>query len=62
MLRESLDRLRLTHVDGYLVHGHIHVSSIPQVAKDLAECVDRGLAKTVGVANYCEEDMAKLAD
>jgi aryl-alcohol dehydrogenase-like predicted oxidoreductase len=62
MLRGSLERLRLTYVDVYLVHGPIHVQSIPQVAKGLAECVGEGLAKTIGVANYSKEDMIDLAD
>ena len=60
MLRESLARLGLEYVDCYLVHGHIHASSIAQVAKGLAECVDSGMTKTVGVANYSAEDMLKM--
>jgi aryl-alcohol dehydrogenase-like predicted oxidoreductase len=62
MLKDSLERMRLDYVDVYLVHGHIHVSSLSQVAKGLAECVELGLTRTVGVANYDEEDMIKLAD
>jgi len=61
-LKESLDRFGLDYIDVYLVHGHIHASSISQVAKGLAECVEQGLTKTVGVANYDEGDMIKLAD
>ncbi|KAK4994523.1 hypothetical protein LTR66_005457 [Elasticomyces elasticus] len=62
MLRKSLERCGLEYMDCYLVHGHIHASSISQVAKGLAECVDQGLTKTVGVANYSTEDMIKMAD
>ncbi|KAI8946177.1 Aldo/keto reductase [Xylaria longipes] len=51
-LQKTLDRMKLTHIDCYLVHGHIHISSIKQVAKGLAKCVEEGLTKTVGVANY----------
>ena len=61
-LEESLARLRLDYVDVYLVHGHIHLQSKAQVAKGLAECVEKGLAKTVGVANYSAEDMIALDD
>lgn len=61
-LKESLERLGLDYVDVYLVHGPIHASSYAQVAKGLAECVEQGLTKTVGVANYSEEDMIKLSD
>lgn len=62
MLKESLDRMGLESIDIYLVHGHIHASSIAQVAKGLAECVDSGMTKTVGVANYSTEDMLKMSD
>jgi aryl-alcohol dehydrogenase-like predicted oxidoreductase len=61
-LRESLERMGLEYIDVYLVHGHIHASSLAQVAKGLAECVELGLTKTVGVANYDEGDMVKLAE
>lgn len=60
MLKDSLKRLGVDYIDCYLVHGHIHASSISQVAKGLAECVDSGLTKTVGVANYSTEDMLKM--
>ena len=60
MLQESLERLDVDYVDCYLVHGHIHASTIAQVAKSLAECVDAGMAKTVGVANYSADDMLKM--
>ena len=62
MLRASLDRMRLDSVDVYLVHGHIHASLIAQVAKGLAECVEEGMTRAVGVANYDEGDMIKMAD
>lgn len=57
MLKESLERMKLNHIDVYIVHGHIHTSSIAQVAKGLAECVNSGMTKTVGVAKYSAEDM-----
>ena len=62
MLKESLERMRLDYVDIYLVHGHIHPGSIAQVAKGLAECVESGMTKAVGVANYSTEDMIQMAD
>ncbi|KAI9744511.1 MAG: hypothetical protein M1818_002040 [Claussenomyces sp. TS43310] len=61
-LKESLERLGLDYVDSYLVHGHIHASTLTQVAKGLAECVELGLTKTVGVANYSAKDMLELAE
>lgn len=61
-LRASLERLRLKHVDAYLVHGPVHSSSISTVAKGLAECVRLGLTRTVGVSNYDAREMTKMAD
>jgi len=59
-LKQSLERMQLDYVDVYMVHGHIHTSSIKQVAKGLAECVDQGLTKAVAVANYSKEDMLDM--
>lgn len=61
-LRSSLERLGLEHVDVYLVHGPIHLSMISTVAQGLANCVNSGLARTVGVANYDRDDIIKMAD
>lgn len=61
-LKESLKRLNLDFIDSYLVHGHIHARSIASVAKSLADCVEKGWTKTVGVANYSAEDMIQMAD
>lgn len=61
-LKESLKRMGLDSVDIYLVHGHIHARSIATVAKSLAECVDNGWTKVVGVANYSAEDMLQMAE
>ncbi|KAJ4365017.1 hypothetical protein N0V83_008633 [Neocucurbitaria cava] len=61
-LETSLKNLGVDYVDIYLVHGPIHVQSISMVAKGMAECVDKGLAKCVGVANYSAEDMIKFAE
>ncbi|KAI0441786.1 NADP-dependent oxidoreductase domain-containing protein [Xylaria telfairii] len=61
-LQKTLDRMKLTHIDCYPVHGHIHISSIKQVAQGLAKCVEEGLAKTVGVANYSVKDMLRMKE
>lgn len=61
-LRDSLTRLRLEYVDIYLVHGPIHPSKISTVAKGMAECVESGMARAVGVANYGTQEMIKMAD
>ncbi|OCT51788.1 putative oxidoreductase [Cladophialophora carrionii] len=61
-LRKTLERMHLDYIDCYLVHGHVHVSSITQVAKGLAKCVEEGLTRTVGVANYSVDDMLKMRE
>tara|TARA_R110002003_G_scaffold325_4_gene18788 strand:+ start:12741 stop:13862 length:1122 start_codon:yes stop_codon:yes gene_type:complete len=59
-LETSLKNLGLEYVDIYLVHGPIHVQSIATIAKSMADCVDRGMARAVGVANYSTEDMLTM--
>lgn len=61
-LRESLKRMKIDTCDIYLVHGHIHARSISSVAKSLSECVEKGLTKCVGVANYSADDMLQMRD
>ncbi|KAI0385159.1 NADP-dependent oxidoreductase domain-containing protein [Hypomontagnella monticulosa] len=59
-LKGSLARMKLDYVDIYLVHGHIHAQSIANVAKGLAMCVQQGLARAVGVANYDLDTFLKM--
>ncbi|KAF2279849.1 Aldo/keto reductase [Westerdykella ornata] len=61
-LETSLKNLGLDYVDIYLVHGPIHIQSIERIAKGMAECVDKGLAKCIGVANYDTGDMIKMQE
>ena len=61
-LEWSLKNMGLDYVDIYLVHGPIHLQTISMIAKGMAECVDRGLTKCVGVANYSLEDMIKMQE
>jgi aryl-alcohol dehydrogenase-like predicted oxidoreductase len=61
-LKGSLENLGLDYIDIYLVHGPIHLQSIATVAKGMAKCVDEGLTKCVGVANYGEKDMLKMEE
>ncbi|PSK40230.1 hypothetical protein B9Z65_8170 [Elsinoe australis] len=63
MLRDSLKRMGLDYIDCYLVHGNIFPSSIkpwPRVSPTLWRRED--FNKTVGVANFNEADMIKMAD
>lgn len=61
-LKDSLRRLGLDYVDIYLVHGPIHPSMISTVAKGMADCVDAGMTRVVGVANYDTHEMIRMAD
>ncbi|KAJ5980371.1 hypothetical protein N7481_007669 [Penicillium waksmanii] len=62
MLQGSLDRLGLGYVDIYLVHGPIHPGNISTIAKGLADCMESGLTRAVGVANYSTQEMIKMSD
>ncbi|KAI0966914.1 NADP-dependent oxidoreductase domain-containing protein [Xylaria arbuscula] len=59
-LETIVKRMKLEYVDILLVHGHIHSQNISTVTKSLAKCVDQGLARTVGVANYSLEDFKDM--
>ncbi|KAF3930156.1 hypothetical protein ABW19_dt0209116 [Dactylella cylindrospora] len=62
-LRKSLDRLGLKQVDLYQVHIPIFWwYSIDSMAKQLAECVNLGLTKAVGVSNFDTDQMIKMYD
>ena len=55
-LRASLDRLRLSFVHLYQIHGPISLCSPESMADALAEAVNSGLCKAVGVSNYSERE------
>jgi aryl-alcohol dehydrogenase-like predicted oxidoreductase len=61
-LRGCLERLGLEYVDIYLVHGPIHPQSIATLARGIAKCVEEGLTRTVGVANYDPDDVEKMSE
>jgi len=59
-LKESLKRLQLTSVDLYQIHGPIHLRTVEVLGEALADAVDAGLAKTVGVSNYSVSEMTRM--
>ncbi|KAK6542437.1 hypothetical protein TWF694_006391 [Orbilia ellipsospora] len=62
-LKNSLERLGVEQVDLYQVHIPVFwFYSIENIAKQLAECVNLGLTKTVGVSNYNKEQMIQMHD
>ena len=54
--------MKLQYINVYILHGYIQAQSVAQVAKGLAECINSGMTKTVGVANYSAADMIQMAD
>ena len=51
-LTRTLKRLDLPHVDLYQVHWPLHVYSLEKVISGMADMVEAGLTKQVGVSNY----------
>ena len=61
-LRKSLDRLGMEQVDLYQIHHPSPLTRISEMMEGLADCVEAGLAKTVGVSNYSVEQMRQAHD
>ncbi len=58
-LKGSLDRLGLESVDLYQIHWPSPTLSPETMMEGMAECVKRGLARTVGVSNFDEKHMIR---
>jgi aryl-alcohol dehydrogenase-like predicted oxidoreductase len=58
-LRHSLKRLGLPRVDLYQVHFPLPIRSVETWARALADAVDEGLTRAVGVSNYDVEQMGR---
>lgn len=58
-LRKSLDRLGTQQVDLYQIHWPSPLTRIEEMAEGLADCVEAGLARTVGVSNYDADQMRR---
>lgn len=56
-LQHSLKRLNMAVVDLYQIHWPIPPLSLESMADALADAVEAGLARAVGVCNYNEEQM-----
>ncbi|KAH8880876.1 Aldo/keto reductase [Thozetella sp. PMI_491] len=57
----SLERLGMEQMDLYQIHGPVHFfNSIDSMAEGLAQCVELGLTKSVGVSNYSLEEMITM--
>jgi aryl-alcohol dehydrogenase-like predicted oxidoreductase len=60
-LRASLDRLGLSAVDLYQIHGPISLRSHSVLADALARAHDAGLVRAVGVSNYSAKETRSIA-
>lgn len=56
-LKGSLTRLGVESVDLYQIHWPTPIMSIDTMMEGLAECVKRGLTRTVGVSNFGQSRM-----
>ncbi len=61
-LRASLRRLRLDRVDLYQIHWPPTLMSVESAASALADAVDAGLTRAVGVSNYNVDRMRRTHD
>lgn len=61
-LHRSLERLGLPRVDLYQVHFHLPPISVEARAEALADAVQAGLARAVGVSNYSAGQMRRAND
>lgn len=58
-LRASLDRLGLDRVDLYQIHVPLHLRSIETWMDAMADAVEAGLTRAVGVSNYTMAQMGR---
>lgn len=59
-LQASLKRLRLSQLDLYQIHWPLPPMSIEVWGNALADAVEAGLTRTVGVSNYSEYQMRRI--
>ncbi|ORX90512.1 Aldo/keto reductase [Basidiobolus meristosporus CBS 931.73] len=59
-LQQSMERLGVKQIDLYQIHGPIHLRSIEVLADALADAVDAGLVRTVGVSNYSIDETTRM--
>ena len=59
VLKGSLERLGLDSVDLYQIHGQMPTISVETMMDGMAECVKRGMTRTVGVSNFDEKHMIR---
>ncbi len=58
-LKRSLERLGLESVDLYQIHWATPLMSPEKMMEGMAECLKRGMTRTVGVSNFNEQKMIR---
>ena len=58
-LKRSLGRLGVACVDLYQIHWPLHLRSLETWMDTMADAVEQGLTKTVGVSNYSSDQMKR---
>lgn len=58
--RESCARLKVRQIDLYQIHAPLHRDSLTEQGLGLADVVDAGLAKAVGVSNFSLEQVRQV--
>ncbi|KPJ12435.1 Alcohol dehydrogenase [NADP+] A [Papilio machaon] len=69
-LKESLERLKLDYVDLYLIHWPVSVNKNgededidhSETWRGMERIVELGLARTIGVSNFNEQQLSKLIE
>ncbi|ORX58728.1 Aldo/keto reductase [Hesseltinella vesiculosa] len=59
-LKDSLDRLGMAQGDLYQIHAPIHKASFEVVGNALADAIQAGLIKAVGVSNYNADEIKEI--
>ncbi|KIJ66696.1 hypothetical protein HYDPIDRAFT_149569 [Hydnomerulius pinastri MD-312] len=60
-LQVSLKKLGVDHVDLYLIHSPSrHAGRLGQVWKDMEECKNEGLTKSIGVSNFGVDHLQEI--
>lgn len=61
-LQRSLHRLGMEQVHLYMIHWPYTLTSVEKLAEGLADVVEAGLVKTVGVSNFSSSQMQRAYD
>lgn len=59
MLGESLERLRMSHVDVYMIHWPDEKTRVQDTMEAMARLQEQGLFTSIGVSNFSPEQMAE---